>query len=77
MMVPLQLEQTVFTGRLLGNRHRIRFLRGRTQKFAINLGSKTTRRIKSEAGLNIAHPLVREHRTIACPYIPIPLPSQN
>jgi hypothetical protein len=48
----------------IGNRRRIRFLRSRTQKFPLNAGSHTTQRLKGEAGLNIAPPLVREHRPI-------------
>jgi hypothetical protein len=58
----LELDLDLFVG--IGNRRRIRFLRGRTQKFGINVGSHTTLRLKGEAGLNIAHPLIREHRTI-------------
>jgi hypothetical protein len=46
----------------VGNLRRIKFLRRRTQKFVLNAGSHTTRRLKDEAGINIAHPLVREHR---------------
>jgi hypothetical protein len=58
----LALDLDLFVG--IGNRRRIRFLRSRTRKFASNLGSHTTRRLKGEAGTNIAHPLVREHRPI-------------
>jgi hypothetical protein len=60
----LALDLDLFVG--IGNRRRIRFLRSRTQKFALNAGSHTTQRIKGEAEVNIAHPLVREHRTIRC-----------
>ena len=48
----------------IGNRRRIRFLRSRTQKFPLNAGSHTTQRLKGEGEINIAHPLVREHRPI-------------
>ncbi len=58
----LALDLDLFVG--IGNRRRIRFLRWRTRKFAINAGSHTTQRLKGEAGLNIAHPLVREHRPV-------------
>ena len=56
----LALDLDLFVG--IGNRHRIRFLRGRSGKFSVNAGSRTTQRLQGEAGLNIAHPLVREHR---------------
>jgi hypothetical protein len=56
----LALDMDIFVG--VGNRRRIRFLRRRAQKFAVNAGSHTTRRLKNDAGVNIAHPLVREHR---------------
>jgi hypothetical protein len=36
----------------------------RTQTFAANAGSHTTQRLRSEFGVNIAHPLVREHRPV-------------
>ena len=58
----LALDLDLFVG--IGNRKRIRFLRSRTQKFEVNAGSRTTQRAKGEAGLNIAHPLVREHRPV-------------
>ena len=60
----LGMELDLFVG--IGNRRRIRFLRSRTQKFALNAGSHTTRRLKGESGVNIAHPLVREHRPVRC-----------
>ena len=44
------------------NRRRIRFLRSRTQHFALNSGSHTTRRVTGEAATHIAHPLILEHR---------------
>lgn len=56
----LALDLDIFVG--VGNRRRIRFLRRRTQNFAVNAGSHTTQRLKGKAGVNIAHPLVREHR---------------
>ena len=56
----LALDLEPFVG--VGNRRRIRFLRSRTEKFALHAGSSTTRRLKGEAGVHIAHPLVREHR---------------
>ncbi len=58
----LVLDLDLFVG--IGNRRRIRFLRSRTQKFAVNAGGHTTQRLKGEAGVNIAHPLVREHRLV-------------
>jgi hypothetical protein len=58
----LVLDLDIFVG--IGNRRRIRFLRSRTRKFAINAGSHTTQRLKGEAERNIAHPLVREHRPV-------------
>lgn len=56
----LALDLDLFVG--IGNRRRVRFLRRRTKMFAVNAGSHTTQRLKSEAGRHIAHPLVREHR---------------
>ena len=58
----LALNLDLFIG--IGNRRRIRFLRWRTRKFAVNAGSHTTQRLKGEAEVNIAHPLVRDHRPI-------------
>jgi hypothetical protein len=60
----LALDLNLFVG--IGNRRRIRFLRWRTQKFAVNAGSHTTQRLKGEARVNIAHPLVQEHRSVRC-----------
>jgi hypothetical protein len=60
----LALDLDLFVG--IGNRRRIRFLRSRTRKFAVNAGSHTTQRLKSDAGENIAHPLMREHRPNRC-----------
>ena len=56
----LALDLDLFVG--IGNRRRIRFLRPRTQRSVINAGSRTTQRLRDESGLNIAHPLIREHR---------------
>ena len=56
----LALDLDLFIG--IGNRRRIRFLRYRTQTFALNQGSHTTQRLKGDAEMNIAHPLVRQHR---------------
>src|SRR5262249_30526996 len=58
----LALDLDLFIG--IGNRHRIRFLRHRTQKYALNDGSVTTTRLKGQAGINISHPLIREHRPV-------------
>jgi hypothetical protein len=57
----LALDLDLFIG--IGNRKRIRFVRPRTQKYTINSGSRTTQRVKNDAGTNIAHPLIREHRS--------------
>jgi len=58
----LAFDLDLFVG--IGNRRRIRFLRRRTQKFALNSGSRTTERLKGEAEKNIAHPFIREHRPV-------------
>ena len=58
----LAMDLDLFVG--IGNRRRIRFLHSHTQTFALNAGSHTTQRLKGEAGLNVAHPLVRQHRPI-------------
>jgi hypothetical protein len=58
----LALDLELFVG--IGNRRRIRFLRRRTQEFAGNAGSHTTQRLKGESGVNIAHPLIQEHRPV-------------
>jgi hypothetical protein len=55
----LALDLNLFVG--IGNRRRIRFLRWRTRKFMLNSGSHTTQRLKDESGVNLAHPLIREH----------------
>ena len=58
----LALDLEIFVG--VGNRRRIRFLRSRTSMFTLNVGSRTTRRLQGEAGLNLAHPLLREHKPV-------------
>src|SRR5579862_299674 len=58
----LTLDLDLFVG--IGNRRRIRFLRGRTRNYAANAGSSTTQRLRGESGTNIAHPLIREHRPV-------------
>jgi hypothetical protein len=58
----LALDLELFVG--IGNRRRIRFLRSRTSMFRLNAGSQTTRRLQGEGGVNIAHPLLREHKPI-------------
>jgi hypothetical protein len=58
----LALDLDLFVG--IGNLRRVRFLRSRTHKFALNAGSHTTQRLKGDAEINIAHPLVRQHRTV-------------
>jgi len=60
----LALDLDLFVG--IGNRRRLRFLRSRTQRVAINAGSHNMERLKGEGGINIAHPLVREHRPVRC-----------
>jgi len=56
------LDLDLFEG--IGNRRRIKFLRSRTRDTPINSGSRTTQRLKGQAGINIAHPLIREHRRV-------------
>jgi hypothetical protein len=34
----------------------------RTQRAVLNAGSRTTKRLRNESGVHIAHPLIREHR---------------
>ena len=58
----LALDLDLFIG--IGNLRRIRFLRSRTQNFPLNAGSHTTQRLRGEGEINIAHPLVREHRPV-------------
>jgi len=56
----LALDLNLFVG--MGNRRRIRFLRPRSLRSAINAGSHTTQRLKGSGGIRVAHPLIREHR---------------
>ena len=56
----LTLNLEPFVG--VGNRRRIKFLRGREQRFPLNFASRTTQRLTGEGNVNIAHPLLREHR---------------
>jgi hypothetical protein len=58
----LALDLDLFVG--IGNRRRIRSVRRRTQKFVLNAGSYTTKRLKGRGEINISHPLVREHRRV-------------
>ncbi len=58
----LDLDLDLFVG--IGNRRRIKFLRGRTPIVSLNAGSRTTRRLKNESGVNISHPLVVEYRPV-------------
>jgi hypothetical protein len=58
----LALDTELFVG--VGNLRRIRFLRARVFRAALNAGSQTTQRLKDWSGMNIAHPLIREHRPI-------------
>jgi hypothetical protein len=59
----LALDLDLFIG--IGNRRRIRFLRYRTQRFVLNAGSHTTRRLMDSTEKHIAHPLIREHRKLS------------
>jgi len=58
----LALDVNLFVG--IGNRRRIRFLRGCEFRTVLNAGSQTTQRLKDRSGVNIAHPLIKEHRPI-------------
>ena len=58
----LALDLDLFIG--IGNLRRIRFLRSRTQTFLPNAGSHTTQRLKGKGEINIAHPMIREHRPV-------------
>jgi hypothetical protein len=58
----LVLDADLFIG--IGNRRRIRFLRRRTQRFVLNAGSRTTRRLQGEGGVHIAGDLIHEHRPL-------------
>jgi hypothetical protein len=56
------LDLDLFEG--IGNWRRIKFIRIRTRETPINASSHTTRRLKGEGEVNIAHPLIREHRRV-------------
>jgi hypothetical protein len=56
----LAFDLDLFIG--VGNRRRIRFLRLRSRTYSLNAGSRNTLRLKDSRGLNIAHPLIRQHR---------------
>ena len=56
----LALDPELFVG--IGNRRRIRFLRALELRAELNAGSHTTQRINNGFGVNIGHPLIREHR---------------
>ena len=58
----LALDPDLFVG--IGNIRRIRFLRPRELRMILNAGSQTTQRMNDGFGVNIAHPLIREHRPI-------------
>ena len=57
-----RLDTGLFIG--IGNLRRIRGMRPCTEQVGLNAGSRTTQRLKDAAGFNLAHPLIREHRTI-------------
>jgi hypothetical protein len=54
------LDLNLFVG--IGNRRRIRFLRPRSLRSAVNAGSHTTERLRGTGGNRLAHSLIREHR---------------
>ena len=58
----LALDPELFVG--IGNLRRVRFLRPRLSITILHAGSQTTQRMKDGSGVNIAHPLIREHRLI-------------
>ena len=58
----LALDAHLFVG--IGNRRRIRFLRPRTSVTMLNAGSHTTQRMNDGFGVNISHPLIREHSPV-------------
>ena len=57
----LELDPDLYVG--VGNRRRIRFIRPRSSQVILNAGSQTTQRLNDGFGRNIAHPLIREHRS--------------
>jgi hypothetical protein len=58
----LALDPDLFVG--IGNIRRIRFLRPRVSSTVLNAGSHTTQRMKGGSGVNITHPLIKEHRPL-------------
>ena len=58
----LALDPDLFVG--IGNLRRIRFLRPLEFRAILNAGSQTTQRLQDGSGVNIAHPLIKEHRPI-------------
>jgi|HubBroStandDraft_6_1064221.scaffolds.fasta_scaffold508424_1 hypothetical protein len=58
----IALDLDLFIG--VGNRRRLRFLRPRSGRIVFNAGSRTAQRLTGEAGIYIAHPAIREHRTM-------------
>ena len=58
----LALDPNLFVG--IGNLRRIRFLRPLEFIAIFNAGSRTTQRLQDGSGVNIAHPLIKEHRPI-------------
>jgi hypothetical protein len=60
----MALDPNLFIG--VGNIRRLRFLRFCTDRYQLNGGSVTTRRMTDGFGMHIAHPLIREHRPSRC-----------
>ena len=58
----LALDPNLFVG--IGNLRRIRFMRPREFRAILNAGSRTTRRLTDGSSVNIAHPLIKEHRPV-------------
>jgi hypothetical protein len=61
----LALNLDLFVG--IGNRRRIRFLRLLTRRSKLNAGSHYTQRLKGREGVNISHPIIREHLGVRVP----------
>ncbi len=58
-----ELDPDLFVG--IGNLRRIRFLRPREFRTSLNAGSHNTERMKGRGDVNIAHPLIKQHRPMA------------
>src|ERR1700678_125888 len=58
----LALDLNLYVG--IGNLRRLRFLRPRESNPVLNAGSHTTQRMNDGFGVNIAHPLIKEHRAV-------------